>query len=361
MKVLILTTEKSPYRVELFDLVGKQCELYVAFEEKQDRSRNASWYVNRKVNYSTIELKGWEKSLKHIKTDSVRQIKKIHPELVIMYEYSTYTSMYAMLYCIRHNIPYIVNCDGGFISNSRIKNAVKRFFISRAYKCLAGGEYAKKYQIFYGADEKSIIKINFSSIHDKDILQEPISGKEKKQIRESLNIDSEHMVLSIGQFIYRKGFDVLIDAAGKMNEKVSVVIIGGQPTSEYVERIRQYGINNVLFYPFMGSQELVQYFKAADIFVLPTREDIWGLVINEAMAFGLPIITTDKCIAGLELIKNDENGYIVAVGDSDELVSRVNQLLEDDYKRENMCLHNLKAISDYTIEGMAERIITGIF
>ena len=50
---------------------------------------------------------------------------------------------------------------------------------------------------------------------------------------------------------------------------------------------------------------------ASDLFVLPTREDIWGLVINEAMSFGLPIITTRKCIAGTELITDGENGYLL--------------------------------------------------
>ena len=52
---------------------------------------------------------------------------------------------------------------------------------------------------------------------------------------------------------------------------------------------------------------------------MPTREDIWGLVINEAMAYGLPIITTDNCLAGLELIKNEENGYIIPVNNTELL------------------------------------------
>lgn len=56
---------------------------------------------------------------------------------------------------------------------------------------------------------------------------------------------------------------------------------------------------------------------AADIFVHPTREDIWGLVVNEAMAKGLPVITTDRCVAGLELIKNESVGRIVPVENID--------------------------------------------
>ena len=62
---------------------------------------------------------------------------------------------------------------------------------------------------------------------------------------------------------------------------------------------------------------------AADAFVLPTREDIWGLVINEAMAYGLPVVTTDRCNAGLELIKNNVNGYVVHVDDKGELAKKL--------------------------------------
>ena len=50
------------------------------------------------------------------------------------------------------------------------------------------------------------------------------------------------------------------------------------------------------------------YYQAADMLVFPTREDIWGLVINEAMANGLPTVSTDKCVAALEMIKQGENG-----------------------------------------------------
>ena len=55
----------------------------------------------------------------------------------------------------------------------------------------------------------------------------------------------------------------------------------------------------------------------------PTREDIWGLVINEALAAGLPVITTNRCGAGLELIKNNENGFLVNVEDIDELYEKI--------------------------------------
>ena len=61
---------------------------------------------------------------------------------------------------------------------------------------------------------------------------------------------------------------------------------------------------------FMTKKELADWYQAADLFVMPTREDVWGLVVNEAMAYGLPVISSDMCGAASEMVKNGYNGYI---------------------------------------------------
>ena len=89
---------------------------------------------------------------------------------------------------------------------------------------------------------------------------------------------------------------------------------------------------------------------------MPTREDIWGLVINEAMAQGLPVITTNKCIAGLELIKNNKTGFLVEVENKEKLYDLTNRLLIMDFDEYNKFrLNLLKIIKKNTIETMAYR------
>ena len=96
----------------------------------------------------------------------------------------------------------------------------------------------------------------------------------------------------------------------------------------------------------------MQFYRAADLFVLPTREDIWGLVVNEAMAFALPVITTDRCVAGLELVEDGVTGYIVPVGDDKALADKMNQALSGDCAA--MGAAALEKIRSYTIENMAK-------
>ena len=130
-------------------------------------------------------------------------------------------------------------------------------------------------------------------------------------------------VLTVGQFIHRKGFDILLKAHQYNDDDVALIIIGGSPTEEYLKIIKDYNLKNVYFIEFQKKSVLAQYFKAADLFVLPTREDIWGLVINEAMGYGLPVITTENCVAGIELIEDGINGYIVPNEDVKELSEKM--------------------------------------
>lgn len=133
-----------------------------------------------------------------------------------------------------------------------------------------------------------------------------------------------------------------------------VYIVGGEPTEEYIKLKQDFNLTNVHFIGFKSKKELKQYYMASDLFVLPTRQDVWGLVINEAMAYGLPVITTNKCIAGLELIKNQENGFIVPINNAEILADKINEILGNEIILKKIAENNLKKIKKYTIENMAD-------
>lgn len=93
------------------------------------------------------------------------------------------------------------------------------------------------------------------------------------------------VVLTVGQFIHRKGFDVLLEAWKDCSKDAELYIVGAEPTEEYQRIKEELELNNAYFVGFKTEDQLKQYYKAADLFVLSTREDIWGLVVNEAMAY----------------------------------------------------------------------------
>ena len=97
-----------------------------------------------------------------------------------------------------------------------------------------------------------------------------------------------------------------------------------------------------------------KYYYSADIFVLPSRYETWGLVINEAMAYGLPVITTDMCIAGTALIQDGINGYIVETDNVNMLREKLKLLIEDEEKCREMGAMNNELIQTWTLENMGK-------
>ena len=171
-----------------------------------------------------------------------------------------------------------------------------------------------------------------------------------------MGIEAKQLVLYVGRFIPGKGVDTLLRAGAELPAGAALVAVGGQPTQEYSAMQQQLNLSNVFYVNHADKETVKKYYLAADVFVLPTRGDTWGLVINEAMAAGLPVITTKKCVAGLELIEDDENGYLIDVDDAAALADRICHLLADDGLRNKMAENNLKKISGYTFEEQA-RII----
>ncbi|CVH77423.1 D-inositol 3-phosphate glycosyltransferase [Clostridiales bacterium CHKCI006] len=355
MKVLFLATIPSPYRVHFFNELGKHCELTVLFEKNFSKDRNSEWRQYNIKNFKAIFLRGIAvKANKAFCPEIVRVYKMVQHDVLIIGGYNTPTSMYLISFLRRHKIDFILSADGAQVKNEKtLAYKVKKYFISSASMWIGTSQSTKEYFLHYGAKKDCIEFYPFTSIYDNQVLLEPLTQSEKQNLRKKLGMDNKYTIISVGQFIYRKGFDILLDAACKLPRNVQFYIIGGKPTDEYLMIIKKYKLENVYFLPFMNSAKLTEYYKASDLFVLPTREDIWGLVINEAAAAALPIITTTACVAGVEFIKKYENGVLVKKDDVQSLIKEITTLLEDEITQNKMALASLVAAHAYTFENMA--------
>lgn len=357
MKLLYITNLPSPYRIDFFNELSKYCDLTVLFERKKADDRNDEWYGSN-FNFKSVFLKsiniGNEAS---ISTEVIKYLKKDY-DLIILGGYSSPTSMIASIYMRLHRKKYVLNADGGFINNDENKlfKAVKTYFISSANYWLSSGKETNKYLIYYGAKKERIYNFPFASFKKKDVLKEIVSPREKKQLKSEFNIAYDKVILSIGQFIWRKGFDWMIETYKNLDNNIGIYIIGGSPSKEYLELKNRYNMNNLHFIDFQNKEIIKKWYRLSDLFVFPTREDIWGLVVGEAMAQGLPVITTNKCIAGLELIENDKNGYIVEVDNKDELYKVTMKFFnKKNSEHINMQKNALRYVLNNTIENMAKK------
>lgn len=356
MKLLFLTNVPSPYRVDFFNELGKLCDLTVLFEKATSDERDSSWKKYEFRNFKGVFLKGVS-----LNTDTafgfgaIKYVKDRSFDHIICANAASPTGMIAIEYMKRHKIPYFIEGDGGFAKSGKgLKERIKRHFISGAKGYFSTSAAHDEYYITYGAEREKIYRYPFTSLRAEDILSESVTPEEKTALRSKLGITAERVLLSVGQFIPRKGFDVLLEAMAKLPDGIGCYIVGGEPTPEYLDQAARLDLQNVHFVGFKQKEALNQYYMAADLFVLPTREDIWGLVVNEAMAKGLPVVTTNKCIAGLELVKNGEDGYLVSVDDAGQLAERIKEILESRTRCVQMGQKSLEIIRDYTIEKMAQ-------
>lgn len=355
MRLLFLTNDPSPYRVDFFDEMGKYMDVTVLFSsDKEDsKHRNREWFEEGQGKFREIHLKKTAKlGGENLCLEVVKWLKKDY-DCIVVGGYAPATSMLAMVYMRLKRIPFYLEIDGGVIrQESRLKYGMKRFLVRLPNRCLSSGRVSTEALIHYGAQPKDILEYPFTSLPEKDLLENPPTEEEKKMLRQALGVEEARMILSVGQFIPRKGFDVLLRSAAKLGENVGVYIVGGAPTQEYLQLCRELGLKHVHFRGFQKKDVLERFFRAADLFVLPTREDIWGLVINEAMAKGLPVITTDKCVAGLELVENGVSGYIVPSDDPDALAEKLTLALSQDCGALGAAA--LEKIRPYTLENMAK-------
>lgn len=351
MKVLFITNIPNPYRNDFYNELGKYVELTVVYEAMgaSNQGIRFNWDNGQVHNYRAIFLNEGDIDEKKLDKQIFRYISRDY-NYIFVTNYAYRTEMAAITFLKVHHIPYVMEIDGGVIRNENvIKRLLKRFLISKASAYFSPSAETDKFLLHHGANKNRINRHPFTSLHKSQILEKLPSKEEKTTIRRKLGIVGDNVILGVGQLIHRKGWDVLLNIAKDIDG--DVYILGdGELRKQYEQIILDKQITNVHLMGFQSNEVTSLYYMAADVFVLPTREDIWGLVINEAMAYGLPVVTTDKCNAGLELIQNGINGFVIKKDSEKELMEAVTRALSERTTLGTLALHEIKG---YTIESMA--------
>lgn len=353
-KIVMITSNIAPYRLRWCEELSKFYDVEIVYTKDHDYERDDRWLQNSSNSCSVTKLNNPNDKYDPICFDVIDVIKKNKDSLIVFDGYGPKTNLLGLLYCKFVGRTNYVNVDG--YPTERKKSVIKEFIKKIVIGSICDGFFAsseltKKYLVSYGADSEKIAIHNFSSITKNEIIEKPISEKEKINYRRQLGIESDNkIVLGVGRFMALKRFEDLIEAVKKCESNCELYIVGGKPTKEYLEKV---GNNkNIHFVDFVLPENMNVYYKACDLFVLPSETDVWGLVLNEAMANGLPVIASDSVVGAYSLIR--DNGCIFKTYDVNELSKDIDYCL-DDKNNKLMSNNSLKIIKDYTIEGMVER------
>ena len=155
-------------------------------------------------------------------------------------------------------------------------------------------------------------------------------------------VDRKPRIIFVGGVGIRKGVPWLLDAFKRLSSKAELHLIG-PVSSDYEDMLRISVGENIHVRGALSSSQLAIEYSQGDIFCLPSLEEGYGMVIPQAMACGLPIVTT-TVVGAADLLKHGHNGLIVAPSDSIALADALERLVDDVSLRETMGAHALTTI-----------------
>ena len=314
MKVVFLAHSPAPYRVEFWNQLGQYCDLSVVYEHlPQDLLHRApEWFSVRAETYREYL---YEHQTFRMLADSAAY------DIAVVCGYSSIPAWDALnRFRKRKETAVLISADGGMMTGWEhpAKRWAKSVILPLADGYLVPGDVTEQYLSRYLQEKKPFYHYPFTSLKEAD-LKYDIS---RETARAYFDMHHPVIISSAGQMIRRKGFDVLREACCDLPEDTAVYLAGG-PRPDWLEEHPRF------FYPgFLDPLKMKCLMKASDLFVFPVRYDTWGLALSEAMAYGLPVISSDRCTAGVQLIRDHENGLLVKTGNVQALHDAVHEFLK---------------------------------
>lgn len=356
MKIRVLFIFNHPpfYKIKFFNELNKKIEVTALFERKQNKDRLTSFYESENIKFESVFINGISfGNENHLSLGVVRYLKKHQYDLIVVQGWHTFSEMFALRYLKKHQIPYIFYINGGIIKEkeTNLKYKIKKYFIGGASLYFSPDRNSNKYLVHYGAKRNQIVNYPYSTIYEHEILNKPLNVRERSILRKRLALPGRFLFVSVGQFIERKNFETLIHYWQKRKEDEILLLIGHGPLKrKYEKLIAKLNLKNILIYDFLPTNQLFLHLRAANAFLFPTKEDIYGHVVNEALSQGLPVISSRHANSALNLIKRDINGYLIDFSKERQIDTAIRKVLQNEYMR----LEAIKTAKENTLEKMVD-------
>ena len=330
MNVLIVFNHPAPYKVRVFNELAKHVNLTVIFERDKESNRPDEFYSGNKFEFKYIILKDHYIAHDGSYSNYVRNyIKEHHSEFdhIVMNGYKHIAEMKAIKYMYKHGIKFSLLINGGIKKEKEffVKRNLKTYYIPKADFYMSPSFNSDEYLKFYGAKKDRIFRYKYSNHSKEDILVDVV---DKIAIRERYNLPVDKKIfVNAAQFIDRKN-NLLLLSLFKDSEDFLLLIGDGPELNKYLDYIEDNNMKNVRIMPFQDRKDLFEIFSASDVYITLAKEDIFGHTVLEAMANGLPVISSINVNSGLEFIKDGYNGFLVQLDNIPLIKSRIEDAKE---------------------------------
>jgi len=327
----------------------------------QEKERNREWEINKnEIKFNDQVLPGWHFFIWgerrefpiHLNRKVLKIIWQYSPDVIITAGYDSLAYWQAFLYCKLHRKKFILWNETSLLSTGSIRGIrgiLKHIIVRGADSYIAFGSKAKEYLEYFGAKPEDIY-ISANIVDVDYFYQKVYQYRQSDSFLEGRKQYPNILLLYVGQLIKRKGVEQVLKALNKLKDsEIGFIIVGSGPEEENLKKFcQENNLKNVYFEGFHQQEELSKYYALADVFVLSSFEEVWGLVVNEALASGLYVLCSDKAGVGYDLI-NMDNGQIFDPGKLNELVRLIKQTKDNIGQIRN----NRDKINDWANENLS--------
>jgi glycosyltransferase involved in cell wall biosynthesis len=367
IRVAAVFPEPTPYRAPLLDRVAALPEIELTVVYAAGTVAGRTWRVepkHRAVFLRGVRIPGAERVLHHeypLTPGVVPALNHIRPDVVVVSGWSTFA------WCRLRDVPYVLvveSHDEGPRPGWRrtVKDTVVPPVVANASGVLVTGTLARNSMVARGAPAEHVrVFANTVDVEEFGAHAGQLAPK-RPELRSALGAAADDVVvLSVARLAREKGLAVLVRAVAEAGDPRLVLVL----TGEGGERTRletlanEAGVRLVL----TGDVEwerIVELYVAADVFALLSEREPWAVVVNEAAACGLPLVLSDRVGAAHDLLRDGENGSLVAAGDIDAAAKALRELAEDPERRRAQGARSRELARDWgygpSVEGFLEAV-----
>jgi glycosyltransferase involved in cell wall biosynthesis len=351
----------SPYKTVLFNELFKICKgIHVIYMAETEGNRD--WSIRRDELQFPHEilfdgsLDGVSKSRVAIAT--WKHLNSLKPDVVIIGGYSYLACWAALFWAKTHKTKTILWSSSNQDDKGRsfLKEKLKSFFVKRCDAADVYGVRSGDYLVRLGMQRNRIFTKG-NTTNNAFYYDQTMRLRAKRDLLcERFGIRS-HNFLYIGRFSQEKNILHLLDAYRRVEaaDQWGLILVGSGPQRKEIEDyIGKHAIKNVLLAGFRQKEKIPEFLAVSDILVLPSVSEPWGLVVNEAMAAGLPVLVSKRCGCYPDIVRENVNGFAFDPFDETELYGIMRAIVDGRCDLESMGKASLELIDGYSPEKAAK-------
>jgi len=370
MRVLYLTPSFYPYRVPVFDelhrRIGAGFEVVTLDTQPQQNARVAIGLGSfprrilkgRQIPLTRMHDQGLETPFGLTLAPSLPPLLlRTSPDVVISANFNLWTLTALLL-----GYPTIIFWEGTHHTERTIRpwrRRLRQFMVRRAKGFVVNGHLSRRYLESLGADP--------SVIHEGGLCADPPPTSYKDRLPPKDTV-SKIRFLFVGQLIERKGVSHLLHAIRRLVDQLEnqapfeLTLVGtGLDEAAYRTKVRELGIEDWVRFAGAATHDQVwSYYATSHVFVLPTMQDNWPLVVPEAMSMGLPLLLSVHTGSLPDLLEEGNNGWSFDPGSPDDLAERMATYVRQPTLIETHGKRSLEVVRRYTASAVANTFITAV-